>query len=199
MSDLRRFLQELGCFNMSHSGRSLGDHLLNTYELLRGIGAAESTAIAGGLHAIFGTNLYRNASMQRERRALIVAKFGERAAHLCVLFSRINRPDDLESGHTTDHVTQRPIQLTDRDLYDLRLIEAVNLAEQGGSVWKFPAVANVLRDHLSSHRGRKNRGTCSTYLYSKLEGNIEIRFQKQRTEKKRLCNGVSGVAIGKIA
>lgn len=143
MTALRAFLQSAGCFDVRHSGRTLGDHLMNTYRLVKQLGGSESAALAGGLHSIYGTNIFGTASLPYSARPDLAIRFGARAEYLAYLFSRIGRPWELETGLAHDRDTRAPVELSRDDLFDLRLIEAANLVEQGDDLSRFPAIAAV--------------------------------------------------------
>lgn len=142
-------LKRTGAFYINHKKRlekKLGEHLLNTYDGLKAIGADEDVAIAGGLHSIYGTSVFRKVTVPPERRAVIRGLFGERAERLAWLFSTINRPACLEGTEPVqDWETGEPIQVTPEDLEDLRLIEVVNLSDNGSTLAKYPALRE-LRD-----------------------------------------------------
>jgi hypothetical protein len=145
MEDLRAFLEVQGCFAVGHSGRTLGTHLMNTCELVISLGGGASAALAGGLHSIYGTNAFDKTTLPYAARAEIAARFGARAEYLAYLFSRINRPRDIETGLTADRKTRARIEISADDLHDLRLIEAANLLEQGYDLTRFPTIEALTR------------------------------------------------------
>ena len=64
-------LKRTGTFRQQHNrrmGLTLGEHLTNTYDDLIRMGADEDVAIAGGLHSIYGTNSFRQASLDADKR-----------------------------------------------------------------------------------------------------------------------------------
>jgi hypothetical protein len=142
-------LKRTGAFYINHKKRlekKLGEHLLNTYDGLKAIGADEDVALAGGLHSIYGTSVFRKVTVPPERRAVIRGLFGERAERLAWLFSSINRPACLEGIEPVrDWRTGEPVTITPEDLEDLRLIEVVNLSDNGSTLAKYPALRE-LRD-----------------------------------------------------
>ena len=156
---LLQFLHASSAFNTRHSGQvSLASHLLGTYGLLQLAGQAEAVCLAGGLHSIYGTNIFTRAllnsagSGQRQR---VRSLFGQQAEQLAFLFHSLNRPKGLEdptvlalwNGHSPTSSAaaqqQSSVRLHDDELYALRLIEAANLVEQGGSLVRWPTIRSL--------------------------------------------------------
>lgn len=142
-------LKRMGAFHMNHNKRlerKLGEHLLSTYDGLKAIGAEEDVALAGGLHSIYGTSVFRKVTVPPERRAVIRGLFGDRAERLAWLFSSINRPACLEgTAPIQDWQTGEPVEVSPEDFADLQLIEVVNLSDNGSTLAKYPALRE-LRD-----------------------------------------------------
>lgn len=134
-------LKRTGAFKKQHNrrmGLTLGEHLTNTYDDLKRMGADEDVALAGGLHSIYGTNAFRNASVPVDQRPVIRGLFGDRVERLAWLFSTVNRPQGLESGDVRDWRSGEPVDLSADDLQDLRLIEVANLRDNGAKLTQFP-------------------------------------------------------------
>jgi len=134
-------LKRTGTFTKQHNrriGLTLGEHLVNTYDDLLRMGADEEVALGGGLHLIYGANSFEEASVPNDQRPVIRGLFGERAERLAWLFSTINRPQGLESGDVRDWRSGKPLDLSENDLHDLRLIEVANLRDNGEKLSNFP-------------------------------------------------------------
>jgi hypothetical protein len=127
----------------SHIGRTLGEHLVNTYDDLLRMGAEEDVALGGGLHSIYGTNAFKKVTVTPEQRPIIQGLFGERAERLAWLFSRVNRPRGLEDGHPLDYETKRPLAMTEQDFEDLQMIEVANLLDNGVKLAKYPTLHRI--------------------------------------------------------
>jgi (p)ppGpp synthase/HD superfamily hydrolase len=157
MMELEIFLRDLGCFDVRHSGQSLGDHLMNTASLLEFVDAPEHVILAGGLHSIYGTNAFRTGVLGPEDREKIRAAFGDKVEHLVYLFSKINRPNELESVSASGGVVfgkaldgNRPqFDLSQEEVRDLRLMEVANLLEQEASLNKYPKMAEVFEAQVA--------------------------------------------------
>lgn len=139
-------LKRLGVFrkmHQSHIGRTLGEHLVNTYDDLLRMGADEDVALGGGLHSIYGTNIFQMVTVRPDQRPVIAGLFGERAERLAWLFSRVNRPKGLEDGHPLDYETGEPLPMTEQELDDLQLIEVANLIDNGVKLAQYPTLHRI--------------------------------------------------------
>ena len=139
-------LKRLGVFRKmhnSHIGRTLGEHLINTYDDLVRMGAEEDVALGGGLHSIYGTNAFKKITVTPEQRPIIQGLFGERAERLAWLFSRVNRPKGLEDGYPLDYQTGQPLAMTEQDFEDLQMIEVANLLDNGVKLAKYPTLHQI--------------------------------------------------------
>jgi hypothetical protein len=146
-------LKRMGAFYMTHNKRlerKLGEHLLSTYDALKKLGADEEVALAGGLHSIYGTSVFRKVTVPPERRSVIRGLFGERAERLAWLFSVINRPKCLEGLEPVlDWRTGEPIEVSEQDLADLRLIEVANLGDNGSTLERYPNLREIRDKHMA--------------------------------------------------
>lgn len=134
-------LKRVGAFKKQHNrrmGLTLGEHLVNTYDDLKRMGAEEEVALAGGLHSIYGTNAFRNQSVELEKRPIIRSLFGERTERLAWLFSQINRPRCFEGENIVNWRTGESVDISPDDLRDLKLIEAANLSDNGSDLSRYP-------------------------------------------------------------
>ncbi|HEX3933443.1 MAG TPA: hypothetical protein VHW43_02110 [Puia sp.] len=134
------FLNEIGAGSLSHSGRSLMDHLTGTYDLLKKWGCDKATCLAGGLHSVYGTNIFTTESLSAAARPLVRHVFGADAERLAWLFGTLNRPRAFEQGSGLDRRNNASVTLDTKDLRLLRLIEAANLLEQGSSLQRWPNI-----------------------------------------------------------
>ena len=129
--------------HQSHIGRTLGEHLVNTYDDLLRMGAEEDVALGGGLHSIYGTSIFQTVTVTPEQRPIIQGLFGERAERLAWLFSRVNRPKGLEDGHPLDYEAGKPVPMTEQDFEDLQLIEVANLIDNGVKLRQYPTLHRI--------------------------------------------------------
>lgn len=154
---LRNFLTQEGAFDSVHTKhRSLGAHLLGTYSILANVfRTPPAVSVAGGLHSVYGTSIFKRITISPSRRGEVAAKFGERAERLAFLFGACRRPGDLERGilvaragredrrgkensfsgdsvSATAGVGREEVVLpcSTEDLWALRLVEAANLLDQ---------------------------------------------------------------------
>lgn len=121
---LQIFLQDLGAEKLPHNDSNLLSHLLQTYDILKAANQPEHICLAGGLHSILGTTIYKHNCLTNDNIQLLVDFAGSRAVELIKLFSTINRPQVLEEylcGNTKN-----------QQFDELCLIEAANLVQQNG-------------------------------------------------------------------
>ena len=143
-------LKRVGAFRKQHNrrmGLTLGEHLTNTYDDLKRMGADEDVALAGGLHSIYGTNAFRSASIGADKRPVIRGLFGERAERLAWTFAQINRPRCFEGEEIKNWQTGEPVEVSPEDLKDLMLIEVANLVDNGANIGKYPNLERFYEEH----------------------------------------------------
>lgn len=78
--------------NIRHGSRTLCDHLMGTYELLKDWGCNKPTRLAGLYHSIYGTNVFHRSlteSMGIDRLD-IIGKIGVEADMLVNIFKDLN-------------------------------------------------------------------------------------------------------------
>jgi hypothetical protein len=129
-----------GADRTNHSSRSLLDHLLGTYDILRSWKCEESVCIAGGLHSIYGTNVFKKDSLSISARPILRNFFSEEAEELAWRFGSVDRPRAIENGFGIDWRMGKQITFNGDILRKLRLIEAANLLEQGSDIEKWPNI-----------------------------------------------------------
>lgn len=79
-------LDTLGCGSISHSRRTLLDHLIGTYRLLSGWGAPQPLCLAGLFHSVYGTESFHPSAPVRTSRDRIRDTVGEEAEAIVWLF-----------------------------------------------------------------------------------------------------------------
>jgi hypothetical protein len=144
---LAAFLKTVGAFQTRHSGKTLGHHLLGTYALLADAGCDEETCLAGGLHSIYGTDRFKTQTCDPGADSERIADlFGRRAEELAYLFYEISpRTQKIERGDIAGCGMARA----------LRLIEAANILEQGGSLDRWPRIKAAWMEQLeATHEAR---------------------------------------------
>ena len=146
---LQAFLTLIGADKIKHSGRNLWTHLLNTYDILREHGYKTEICAAGGLHSIFGTNIFKQQTLTAAQRVMVVNTIGETATQMVELFSQVKRPSTLETALKTNSLTVElnaggTKTLTQIELNILCAIEAANLSDQK-SLKNYPHIARFLR------------------------------------------------------
>lgn len=105
-----RVLLRSGAMQTAHSGRTLFDHLLGTYNMLFHWGQPQAVCLAGLFHSIYGTNAFLRQSLQASQRAELQAVIGIEAEALAWLFCNIDRPRAILRG-LQQGMTDKAIQL----------------------------------------------------------------------------------------
>lgn len=118
------FLCSHGANKIKHSDRSLHVHLMNTFEILRQKKQPIDFCYAGGLHSIFGTNIFKEKALQDDQKHLIVENFGQNVLNLIETFCRDDRPMFFEKEYDDNCGMQKYI------FEKLQLVEAANQFEQ---------------------------------------------------------------------
>lgn len=146
-----KILHKTGAFRVNHSGRTLADHLLNTYELLVHMNAPMEACLAGAFHSIYGTNVFKNAIVAHEQRDQIKSLITPEVENLVYLFSTINRPHGIDSGVLISHQTRQIIEVDADTLLKLRYVEIANLLEQKCSLMPFPTLYKMYKNGCASN------------------------------------------------
>jgi Aspartyl/Asparaginyl beta-hydroxylase/Domain of unknown function (DUF6817) len=131
------FLVAEGADAQGHAqGRSLLDHLVGTYEILRRWGAPSVVAHAALLHSVYGTDVYEQALVPTSRRPELTALAGEKAERLAYLFATTPRATlfagTFRWARELRVAGDEPAP-TREELDALVLLHMANLAEQKGS------------------------------------------------------------------
>ena len=133
--ELVAFLENLGASKKEHSGRTLLDHLVGTYRILRCWGCDDDTCIAGLFHSVYGTSSFSSPCVSFTDRDDVALRTGVRAERLAFLFSIATRPQGLVRSASTLFIASRAdgaeIPITLCEAKDLITIECANLYEQG--------------------------------------------------------------------
>lgn len=119
-----------------HSGRTLIDHLLGTYQLLEAWGNPPDICRAGLFHSIYGTNIFAVPSASFDDRPLIRKAIGAPAERLAYLFCVTDRPLAFlqaaaeRSDTLTNIVHGGAIPIEPHEVKSLIEIEVANFIEQ---------------------------------------------------------------------
>lgn len=152
---LSTFLREKGATTLTHRKGSLHDHLVRTFSILESCGLEDEVCFGGGLHAVYGTNVFTHSLMAPTSKPAIVKEFGEGAEQLAYLFSVLDRPRTLESPLELDQdnaVLEKRDKLTltlPRQVFEnLRKIECANLYDQN-SLAKHQSLRNFWNEYIA--------------------------------------------------
>ena len=90
-----KFLLEVGTKNQRHGQRTLYDHLVGTWKLLKGWGCSREICNAGLFHSIYGTQVYLPSTIPIKNRKVVQDLIGKSAENLVYLF-HITPPNRFE-------------------------------------------------------------------------------------------------------
>lgn len=134
------FLRSEGAARLHHAGtRTLFDHLLGTYAILRRWGQPVWLAHAALIHSVYGTDAYRRQLLAAPRRNEVAAVAGERAERIAYLFAVTPRGPLLAGTYrwasslprrAVDGSGEAGDDATRDELDALVLLHMANLAEQ---------------------------------------------------------------------
>lgn len=145
---LVEFLERCGAMDRRHSGRSLFEHLMRTEKILASWGCDTDTRLAGLFHSIYGTNAFRNSSLDINDRAVLAELIGQRAENLVYLFHACHRPwallEALQSQGVVSRHDGQYLAVPLADVIGLIEIECANLLEQGSGAKFFPRLFEQL-------------------------------------------------------
>lgn len=125
------FLQKIGTDKIRHGDRTLHDHLVGTWRLLKNHGEREAVRLAGLFHSIYGTNVFMTCTLRADNqddRDMVAHTIGHEAEALAYMFCALQgRPHCFFRSHEI----AKPMTLA-LCWRDLQAIELANLIEQGG-------------------------------------------------------------------
>ena len=132
---IQAFLEHHDTNRISHSGKTLREHLINTYDILKRHNHNDTVCQAGALHSIFGTDVFKHETISLDNKHLVSKIISKEALELVELFCELQRPQCLDQAIknkslTVTTRTGTTIELTESQLNNLCAIEAANLHEQ---------------------------------------------------------------------
>ena len=147
---LIEFLEQEGAADLGHPhGRTLLDHLVETYAILRRWDQPAWLQHAGLIHSVYGTDSFGHRLLPAARRTELSALVGERAERLAYLFGVTPRGPLLAGTHRW---TRLEGDATGDELDALVLLHMANLAEQAqardGSPGSWLVRIRALSDYL---------------------------------------------------
>jgi hypothetical protein len=125
--------------SVAHSGSSLWDHLLGTFEILCAWGVTPDVSLAGLVHSIYATQYFRMAVVRPERRGQVARAIGPDAERLAFLFCAVDRQEIRNAAarrrstvgvQLRAHQNGRALRVSSSTVRRLRLIDLANEIEQ---------------------------------------------------------------------
>jgi hypothetical protein len=132
--ELIEFLLSIGTNKIHHNGeKTLYDHLLSTYDIIMEENGDETIALVAGLHAVYGTTLFKNKTINNEDNRVAI-QFGSEIDRLIKLFSTTNRSLIHDSSQ----------EISKNDLYVLQWVEYANFKDQD-LLYKIPNIIKKIK------------------------------------------------------
>ena len=166
--DLIEFLVLRGAREVAHSKRSLLDHLLGVYEVLRLLECEEWLCRAGLFHSIYGTSKFQTAVVELSERGLIRSLIGERAESLVFLYCRVSKDSFVLSvlgqgqAWLADRDSGQTLAMKPGEFHDLMWLQLADGLEQytrlGGE-----SVNQVIFSRLASRLGSHATAALSRF------------------------------------
>ena len=131
LDQLQCVLREMGVATVPHSGRTLLEHLIGTYEILVRWNCVQDACLAGLFHSVFGTPSAPGLLLSENQREAIRSLIGDKALSLVHVFGSMD-------SHALEHLcatgmcveNASPVTLHDHDRSSLVSLYWANLLEQ---------------------------------------------------------------------
>lgn len=139
------FLRKNGAHLLPHSeDYSLLDHLIGTYQTLKEYRASEYLCLAGLFHSVYGTEIFKEITIEMSQRDKIRELIGLEAEELVFSFCTLDRPFLFESSLINNNFSwKNNLKISfdkEQACKDLLSLECANILEQKGFE-KYPALA----------------------------------------------------------
>jgi hypothetical protein len=135
--DLSGFLRERGAESIDHPGGTLYAHLVRVSERLRDLGCSADLQHAGLAHAVYGTDGFRVALLDRADRPVLQRMIGPRAELLVYRYCACDRGRTWADLERTGQVWDRFDGTTEtlggenlRAFVDLTIVNELDVLEQ---------------------------------------------------------------------
>lgn len=110
------FLARIGATHTPHhAGRSLFDHLIATWQILKDWEQPDAVATGGLCHSLYGTDAFDSACLNTDDRKMVRDAIGDEAEQISFLFGAMMRDDFLENLNSLqiqDRFTNQRIPIT---------------------------------------------------------------------------------------
>jgi len=168
-ANLEKLLQDLNAGGRAHTGQSLYDHLVGTYELLKAWDNPDAVCIAGLFHSVYGTQFYEDSVASLANRERVRNAIGNKAEELAFLFCVSDRTDFWKNPGSDEitlvsRVDGRKHTVSKETRQALLELEIANTIEQvqrgfGGKdgLEQFREKINAFQDQLSPNALRAIR------------------------------------------
>jgi hypothetical protein len=145
VAEFKAYLLAHGAEDRAHSGSNLWSHLSGVHDLLQRAGRQKYVCDAGLFHSVYGTQSFKQVTVDIAKRSEVQALIGQQAEQLAFAFCELPRPKLLEIALRSKHIPTEisayaESKQTDQFYQDLLALECANLAEQR-VLYEFPNLA----------------------------------------------------------
>lgn len=132
----KKFLIDIGADKIDHTGKTLYDHLVATYNILTESAEEEHVCLAGLFHSIYGTQ-YMDKCVIKDRK-IIQDVIGERAERLAWLFCVLERDKFWNDWNKPqrESIFGELVDLTPQEEREFVTLFYANRREQRSREWK---------------------------------------------------------------
>ena len=133
-----KYLIEMGCDEVHHSGGTLMQHLVGVHDILVANGAPRHVCDAGLFHSIYGTMSFQHKTT--EDREKIKELIGSKAERLVYEFSTLDRPRTYHIGELADSKLREELTLlngANQMEMNRRPAEEMELEEAYDGLWNY--------------------------------------------------------------
>jgi hypothetical protein len=152
-------LQRRGAQLVPHRLGSLQDHLLGVSEILESWNQPEHLALAGMIHSVYSTDVFKHAVATFDERSAIASFVGNRAESVAALFCSVSRRELFtelsakgfvlpHSMFLMDRRTGTAVELRKADIAELLILHVANTADQTCKSDRAPAKWLSRASHL---------------------------------------------------
>lgn len=138
-----------GASSTAHSGNKLWDHLLGVHRILHAVGSSDYVCHAGLFHSVYGTHLFKTATIPASNRSDIKNLIGLDAESLVWAFCTLPRPSLFETSlrqKTYEWLSELDTHMNKTQFRnDLIRLECANLLEQK-YLHPFPCLAREAQE-----------------------------------------------------
>lgn len=161
MNRLQELLELANTKEIPHGkDRTLYDHLVGVFSILRALNANRDVTLAGLFHSIYGTTVFEKQALTEDYRPIVESVIGQSAEQLVWIFCIAERPFEVLKLNEKYYIKtiEDHVEVTKRQLNDLTLLSAINNIEQRNYRLKLDGNNRAtIRNKLQQSSARRTR------------------------------------------